>query len=97
MSKSQPPSPRVFALQAYGNRDHIYYTVVVPEGVQLQEVSAAWAYTVRYTAKGLDLPDHDAAIQLLQKRHPKWQVIATGVHTVSVDLNQADKDIPENA
>ena len=94
---TQQPQPRIFALQAYGGRLPLFYTIVVPEGVQPQEVSAAWAYAVRYTAKGLDLPDHDAAVQLLVKRHPKWQVVATGVQTVAVDLNQADKDNPENA
>lgn len=87
---------QVFALQPYGGRNPIAYTVITPEPASVEVVTAAWAYAVRYTAKGLDLPDHDAAIQLLLKRHPSWRVVNSTVSPITVNLNLAEQDIPEN-
>lgn len=87
---------QVFALQPYSGRPPIAYTIITPEPVAVEIVTAAWAYAVRYTAKGLDLPDHDAAVDLLQKRHPSWHIIKSTVSTVSVNLNLAEQDVPEN-
>lgn len=90
----------VFILQPYGGanprKNPFNYVVIVPEGVTVQQVTAAWAYAVRYTAKGLDLPDHDAALQMFQERHPSWTVINSSVQPVQVNLAVADQDVPES-
>ena len=86
---------QVFVLRNYGSRDH-ESVVVTPDPLLQEIVDAAWAYAVRYTAKGLDLPDHAAAANLLQQRHPSWQVIKTTVMIVDVNLTLADKDQPES-
>lgn len=89
----------VFTLQPYGGnqRQHPFsYVVIVPEGISLQHVAAAWAYAVRYTAKGLDLPDHNAALDMFKQRHPSWTVINSTVQPVQVSLALADQDVPEN-
>jgi hypothetical protein len=87
---------RVFNLRPYANSQVPFKAVVItlqPE--EAEKVFAAWAYAVRYTAKGLDLPDHSAAVALLKQRHPNWEGIETDIVTVNVDLKQADNDEPE--
>lgn len=90
----------VFVLQPYGGaspkQNPFSYVVIVPEGVTTQQVTAAWAYAVRYTARGLDLPDHNAALKMFQERHPSWTVLNSLVHNVQVNLAVADQDVPEN-
>jgi len=90
----------VFILQPYGGahpkQKPFSYVVIVPEGVTPQQVTAAWAYAVRYTARGLDLPDHDAALKMFQERHPSWTIINSTVQAVQVNLALADQDVPEN-
>jgi hypothetical protein len=51
---------------------------------------------VRYTAKGLDLPDHEAAAHLLHQRHPSWTIVESQVIATGVNLALADQDTPEN-
>jgi hypothetical protein len=92
-------SNRVFQLQPYsrGTRE-FNYVVIVPEyvsGDAAQLVQAAWSYAVRYTAKGLDLPDHETALQLLSERHPSWTIIQSRCHSIAIDLSKADQDVPE--
>jgi hypothetical protein len=93
---STPSLPRLFNLQAYGIRTQLHYVVITPEGTDPNMVYAAWAYAVRYTAKGLDLPDHEAAIRLMMQRHPSWKLINSIVQNVPIDLSRADQDIQEN-
>jgi hypothetical protein len=71
--------------------------LVLPEPVEWEKVSAAWAYSLRHTARGLDVPDHEAAIKLRVERHPKWQVIPLerGLLMVTPKLSDADKDTLE--
>jgi hypothetical protein len=91
-------SNRVFYLQTYGkNNPEFQYLVLLPEGVNDGEnvVPAAWAYAVRYTAKGLDLPDHEKALQLLKERHSSWTIIPGRCINVAVDLSRADMDVPD--
>jgi hypothetical protein len=85
---------KVFQLQRYGGRE-FQCIVVVPETVTVEAVQAAWANAVRYTAKGLDLPDHDAAVQRLQERHPSWTLILSSCVTIGVDLSKANNDVAE--
>lgn len=89
----------VFTLIPYGNQrqNDFSYVVIVPEGISIQHVAAAWAYAVRYTAKGLDLPDHDAALEMFKQRHPSWTILNSRVISVNVNLSIADQDVPENS
>ena len=93
---SQPD--RVFSLQSYGKGNpEFQYLVLLPEGVSdgAVLVPAAWAHAVRFTAKGLDLPDHEKAIKLLKERHPSWTIIPGRCINVPVNLAKADEDVPE--
>jgi hypothetical protein len=90
---------RVFQLQAYGSHPkhptEFQYVVITPESIDPQSVQAAWSYAVRYTAKGLDLPDHEAALKLLHQRHPSWTIIESAVRQTGVNLALAEQDNPE--
>jgi hypothetical protein len=93
---SDPVFPTVFALQSYGNnRTPVNYIVITSQPVDPQIVTAAWSYAVRYTAKGIDLPDYDAAVEMMLKRHPSWKAVKSQVHSIGVNLAYADKDEPE--
>lgn len=88
---------KVFQLQPYGGASKEFQCiVVVPETVSIEMIQAAWSNAVRYTAKGLDLPDHDAALKRLKERHPSWNLIFSRCHTIPIDLSKADNDIAEN-
>jgi len=89
---------QIFPLQPFGRRDAnnpFHYVVITPEPVNKDVVSAAWAYAVRYTAKGIDLPDHDKALELLAERHPSWTILESLVVNTPVNLNYAESDEPE--
>lgn len=90
--------PRVFNLQPYGSRkiEQGNLVVLTPEDVETMIVMAAWSYAVRYTAKGLDLPNYEAATKLMLQRHPSWELLQTPVASVPVNLQVADNDIPES-
>jgi hypothetical protein len=88
-------SDRIFRLQPYGKISEFRYVVLTPEPTDVDKVSAAWAYAIRYTAKGLDLPDHEAALQLLLQRHPSWQLIESLTPSIPINLVLADTDLPE--
>jgi hypothetical protein len=88
---------KIFQLHTYGGRDMLTFVVITSPDIDANTIIAAWSYAVRYTAKGLDLPDHDKAIELLKRRHPSWEIVEATIQKIPVDLNQADKDIPENA
>ena len=85
---------QIFIMQNYATSVQ-EYVIVTPDLLPQEIVMAAWSYAVRYTAKGIDLPDHAAAANLLKQRHPSWNVIQTTAMTVGVNLALADKDQPE--
>jgi hypothetical protein len=86
---------QAFMLQNYGGRAQ-EYIVITPTPISQEIVAAAWSYSVRYTAKGLDLPDHDAAAELIGQRHPSWQILKTPAIGIAVNLALAEKDEPES-
>ena len=86
---------QIFILQNYATSIQ-EYVIVTPDLLPQEIVTAAWSYAVRYTAKGIDLPNHGAAANLLQQRHPGWKIIQTTAMTVGVNLALADKDEPES-
>ena len=89
---------RVFILQPYARKGEPFYCVIItPEDTPDDVVTAAWSYAVRYTAKGLDLPDHEAALQLMLERHSSWQAINAAPRNIPVNLQKADDDVPEKA
>ena len=90
------PEDRVFNLLTYGGRaEPTIYIVITPEHTSNDVVTAAWSYAVRYTAKGLDLPNYQAAAEMLTQRHPSWTIIQSRLTNVSVNLAKADSDVPE--
>lgn len=68
------------------------YAIILPEPIRLEIVVAAWSYALRYSAKGLDVPDYEAALKLMLKRHPSWQVIKARGHGVEYIKDLADSD-----
>jgi len=88
---------RVFVLQPYNRQTQIEYIVLTSHPEDVQKVTAAWSYAVRYTAKGLDLPDHEAALAMFKKRHPSWEIIESRTYPVNVNLAVADNDEPETS
>lgn len=87
---------RVFNLQCYGGRNEAStYVVITPEHTTTEVVTAAWSYVVRYSAKGLDLPDYEAAAALLMQRHPSWTIVQSRIVNIPVNLATAETDVPE--
>lgn len=73
----------------------IYGTVFVPDPTTEQVVSAAWSYAMQYSAKGLDLPDYEAAIKLLLERHPTWLFSVGNPQAAYYRPNLSDQDKPD--
>jgi hypothetical protein len=72
--------------------------VVAPENTDRDKVVSAWAYALRHSAQGLDMPDHEAAFKLLKKQHPSWHIYRGMVGTIQVNvsnLSAADNDVAE--
>lgn len=89
---------RLFQLRPYGNNRLPNFPIIIMTANPVEDavVASAWAYALRHTAKGLDLPDHDEALKLMFERHPSWQIIEGQVQPINVALQLADKDEPEN-
>jgi hypothetical protein len=76
-------------------QDHEYSVVILPEPTQWERVRDAWTHAVRYSAKGIDLTDYDAALVLLKQRHPSWEIIDSSVLDVMWDTKRAGEDVAE--
>ena len=85
---------KLFALYQ-GRKDDLMAVIIVPEGTQAAVIEAAWAFAVTYSAKGLNIPDYDAALVLLKKRHPSWELIGYEFTPIRLNLAKASEDIPE--
>lgn len=92
---STVPESRVFVLFPYRKGDTFQATVITRELVTRDTVESAWAHAVRYTARGLDLPDYPAALRLLQERHPSWAILPYPAVPIAVTLDRADDDTPD--
>lgn len=90
------PIDRVFNLMAYGTNQPTMYVAITPTSTQLEVVVAAWSYAVRYTAKGLDLPDYEEAVKMLIQRHPSWTAFESRINNIAVTLAKAETDVPED-
>jgi hypothetical protein len=69
--------------------------VMTPEAVSEEQLVIAWTYALRYSAKGLDYPDYEAALNLLIQRHPSWELIDRRAHIINPDFSKAIDDVPE--
>lgn len=81
--------------RSIGHPDQIIGIIITPDTVGQETVTAAWSYAVRYSAKGLDLPDFEAAGKLLLQRHPSWQCIAGPVPDITYSSSSAENDKPD--
>ena len=73
-----------------------YCLVVTPEPVHPDVVRAAWSYAIKHTPKSLEEPDFGAALELMKKRHPRWEYIKDmEFATIGYDKGAANKDISE--
>lgn len=73
-----------------------YGVLILPEPLPKHVVEAAWSYAVRYTAKGVDVPDLEAAARLMLERHPTWRVEAGfPMGKVAYNPNRAEDDTPD--
>ncbi len=70
--------------------------VLTPEPIAEETMVIAWTYALRYSAKGLDLPDYDAALEMLIQRHPSWEIVDRHAHITNPDMRQDAEDVPEN-
>lgn len=93
MSKIKAAPSKLFVI--YGHRDVVHAVLMLPEVSDSDTVTAAWAYAVTFSAKGLNRPDFDAAVELLKARHPSWHVLGTGFAPIALELGKADDDVPE--
>jgi transcriptional regulator with XRE-family HTH domain len=59
--------------------------VATPTEIPRQDVQKEWVHALRHTARGLELPDYDAAIKLMSDRHPDWMIVKTQVQDVEYD------------
>lgn len=98
MSRKQQETPcdRVYMLyskQAHGQ--DVCCIVVLPEETIIHQVRASWSYCIRWTAKGLDVPDYPAALKMMKERYPSWQFIETNnkVSPVAYAGGFSDKDV----
>ena len=94
MSKQTEPS-KLFVIYGGTRKDDVYAVLSLPEVTNPDIVTAAWAYAVTFSAKGLNRPDYDAAVELLKKRHPSWQILGRKFTRIDLSLTKADDDIPE--
>ncbi|MBX3082793.1 MAG: hypothetical protein KF716_14230 [Anaerolineae bacterium] len=100
MSNPNDPKARVFKLihagrKGLGNSVQQYTVVITPEPIEWPKVRNAWTHAVRFSAKGLDLPDYPAALELLKQRHPSWDIIDSYVIDVQWNTSEAGEDVPD--
>ena len=98
---SEPPTAKTYLLLAgrYIDSSHKHLgAAIVPSHISHEVVEAAWSYAVRYSAKGLDVPDWDAAFTLLKQRHPSWQIEPyVAPQRVAYNPEAAENDVPDEA
>ena len=69
--------------------------IITPEDMDAKRVTAAWSYALRYSAKGLDVPDTDAAVKLMLDRHPSWRFESRKFPDVWYQPSTAENDKPD--
>ncbi len=84
---------RVFVLRGVPHSPDFLVTLLTAENTNHEIVIAAWSSAVRYSAKGYDVPDYDAAIKRMIDKHPSWQVLREPIVTIKYDPTKADDDI----
>lgn len=81
---------RAFILKEVHGHPQYRAVIISSDSVKDDEVVIEWSHAVRYTAKGLDVPDYDAAIASIAQRHPDWRVSQHPITTIAYDPSKAD-------
>lgn len=81
---------RVFILQGVPHAPDFRGVLIAPETVENEEVVIAWSHAIRYTAKGYDVPDYDAALASIAQRHPDWHIAPHPIVTIQYNPAKAD-------
>lgn len=84
---------RVFILQGVPHEPKFRATLLTAENISHEKVVAAWSSAVRYSAKGYDVPDYEAAIARMISKHPTWQVFREPIVPIQYDPAKADDEI----
>lgn len=69
--------------------------VIIPEDIRTEVIEAAWSYAVRYSADGIDLPNYQAAVELMMERHPTWIAAVTKGYNISYSAERSGEDVAE--
>jgi hypothetical protein len=81
------PFDKAFNLVGYGaDKDKTCVVLITQELTDYRKVSAAWALALQETAKGLEIPDYQAAADHLMKNNPGW-IAAHSEEGLSVGYN----------
>jgi hypothetical protein len=83
---------RVFILQEVHGHPTYRAVIITPESVQNDDMIIAWSHALRYTAKGLDVPDYEAALASMTQRHPTWHIGSHPIINITYDASKADID-----
>jgi hypothetical protein len=96
---AQAPKTRVWQLVggrfAPNRSSEPFGIIITPEPLDKVVVESAWSYAIRYTAKGLDIPDYPAAVQLMLQRHPSWVFISHLPQSAAYNPSFAENDTPD--
>jgi len=83
---------RVFVLTGVHHQPEFRVTLLTDEKVTNAAVVAAWSSAVRYSAKGYDVPDYEAAIARMLAKHPTWKIFTESIATIQYDPAKADEE-----
>lgn len=84
---------RVFLLHGVHHSPQFRATLLTPENIPPSVVVSAWSSAIRYSAKGYDVPDLEAAVVRLLSKHPTWQVLREPIIPIQYDPAKADDEI----
>lgn len=69
--------------------------IITGDDADAKKVTTAWSYALRYTARGLDVPDQEAALKMMLERHPSWNFQPRTFQDVWYTPDTADDDKPD--
>jgi|GEM_PF-5983735 len=89
----------IFTLKATMNDDaidrgqHPTFVVITDKPMDFQEMTQIWSHVIQESPKSIHVADYEAAVKLLQKLHPTWQVFGThNQRIVDVGYNRKAAD-----
>lgn len=84
---------RVFILHGVQHDRTFRATLLTPENISHEKIVSAWSSAIRYSAKGYDVPDLEAAIARMISKHPTWQVLREPIVPIQYDPAKADDEV----